>query len=201
MAISADDVKGLRTRTGAGMMDCKRALEEAGGDIDKAAELLRVKGQAQAAKRGAKEAAEGAIGSYVHSTGKMAVLVEVRCETDFVARNEDFKEFAHDLALHIAAANPLYVNPTDVPGEEMAKEREILLKQVDPSKPAEIRERIVDGRIKKWKEEIVLLDQPHVHREKFDGKTIEDIRAEVSARTGERIVIERFTRLEVGSDQ
>lgn len=196
-APTATDVKVLRETTGAGMMDCKRALEEAGGDFDKAVELLRVKGQAQAAKRGERDTAEGVVSSYIHANGKIGVLVEVNCETDFVAMNDDFQEFARDIALHIAAAAPLYVSEDDVPEGEKDAERKIFEEQA-ADKPEEIRAKIADGKLNKWLEEIVLLKQSHVNGDKFDGQTIDQIRTATSARTGENIVIRRFTRFVVG---
>jgi len=197
--ISAKDVKALRDRTGAGMMDCKKALQESGGDVDKAVEILRVKGQAQAAKRGERSASEGVVQSYIHATGKIGVLVEIDCETDFVARNEDFTAFAKDVALHIAAANPQYVSEEDVPEDARNAELRILEEQAAESgKPEEVRKKIAEGRLRKWLEEVVLLQQEHVNADKHGGKTIEELRAETSAKTGENIVIRRFTRFAVG---
>lgn len=196
--ISAADVKALRDQTGAAMMDCKKALVEAGGDVEKAIEALRVKGQAQAAKRGDREASEGIVADYIHANGKIGVLVEINCETDFVARNEDFTEFARDIALHIAAAAPEYVSEDEVPAEQIEAERKIFAEQA-ADKPDEIREKIVDGRINKWLEEIVLLKQPHVNPDKFDGQSIESIRAAFAAKTGENVVIRRFARFQVGA--
>ena len=196
-AVSAGDVKALRDRTRAGMMDCKKALEEAGGDIDKAVEILRVKGQAQAAKRGARTASEGVIQSYVHATGKIGVLVEIKCETDFVARNDDFQEFARDVALHIAAAAPLYVSEEDVPEEAKQAELRIYEEQA-ADKPENVRPRIVEGQIKKWLGDVVLLNQVHVNGDKYEGKTIEQLRGDLSAKTGENVVIRRFARFAVG---
>jgi elongation factor Ts len=197
--ISAKDVKALRERTGAGMMDCKAALTEAAGDMDKAVDILRVKGQAQAAKRSGRVASEGAVGSYIHAGGKIGVLVEVDCETDFVARNEDFQEFVRDVALHIAAAAPQYVSQEDVPDEAKQSEARIFEEQA-ADKPENVRPKIVEGRIKKWMEEVVLLDQEHVNKDKHDGKTIEALRAETASKTGENIVIRRFTRYGVGEE-
>jgi elongation factor Ts len=197
--ISAKDVKELRDRTGAGMMDCKGALVEADGDVDKAIEILRVKGQAQAAKRGARTASEGVVQSYVHATGKIGVLVEINCETDFVARNDDFQEFARDVALHIAAAAPLYVSEEDVPEEERQRELRIFEEQAS-DKPENVRPKIAEGRLKKWLGEIVLLNQEHVNSDKHGGQTIEDLRAATASKTGENIVIRRFTRYQVGEE-
>jgi elongation factor Ts len=197
--ISAKDVKELRDRTGAGMMDCKGALVEADGDVEKAIEILRVKGQAQAAKRGARTASEGVVQSYIHATGKIGVLVEINCETDFVARNDDFQEFARDVALHIAAAAPLYVSEEDVPEEERQRELRIFEEQA-ADKPENVRPKIAEGRLRKWLEEIVLLNQEHVNSEKHGGQTIEDLRAATASKTGENIVIRRFSRYQVGEE-
>jgi len=198
-SISAGDVKALRDRTGAGMMDCKRALEEAGGDVDHAVELLRVRGQAQAAKRGAREATEGVVQAYIHATGKIGVLVEVNCETDFVARNDDFQDFARDIALHIAAAAPLYVAEEDVPDDVREAEMRIFIEQAS-DKPEHVRPKVAEGRMRKWLEEVVLLNQAHVNADKHGGKTIEELRAETAARTGENVVIRRFERFAVGEE-
>ena len=197
--IAAGDVKALRERTGAGMMDCKRALEETSGDVERAVELLRVRNQAQAAKRGGRQATEGVVQSYIHATGKIGVLLEVNCETDFVARNDDFQEFARDIALHIAAANPLYVSEQDVPEDVREAELRIFVEQAQ-DKPENVRPKIAEGRMRKWLEEIVLLNQAHVNNEKHGGKTIEELRAETSARTGENVVIRRFERFGVGEE-
>jgi elongation factor Ts len=197
--ISATDVKALRERTGAGMMDCKRALEEAAGDLDKAIEVLRVKGQAQAAKRGARTASEGVIQSYVHATGKIGVIVEINCETDFVARNDDFQEFAREIALHIAAAAPQYVSEEDVPQEDRQRELRIFEEQA-ADKPENVRPKIAEGRLRKWLEEIVLLNQQHVNTDKHASQTIEDLRAAAASKTGENIVIRRFARFQVGEE-
>ena len=198
MSPSAQDVKALRERTGAGMMECKRALEESGGDAEKAVEILRVRGQAKAAKRGEREATEGIVSQYVHSTGKIGAIVEVDCETDFVARNDEFKEFAREIALHVAATAPRWVSEEDVPADERDRELAIFEAQADDSKPPEVRKKIAEGRLRKWLEETVLLDQQHVNSDKHDGRTIEQLRAEVSARTGENVVIKRFARFAVG---
>ena len=197
--INAKDVKALRDRTGAGMMDCKAALQEAGGDVDKAIEILRVKGQAQAAKRSDRVASEGQVASYIHAGGKIGVLVEVNCETDFVARNEDFQEFVRDIALHIAAANPQFVSEDEVPEDVKQAEAKIFEEQA-ADKPENVRPKIVEGRIRKWLEEVVLLNQEHVHGEKHDGKTIEQLRQDISAKTGENVVIRRFVRYQVGEE-
>jgi elongation factor Ts len=198
VSFSAQDVKVLRDRTGAGMMECKRALEEAGGDQDKAIEILRVKGQAKAAKRGEREATEGIIGHYVHFNGRVGALVEVDCETDFVARNEEFAQFARDIAIHIASAGPRWVSEEDVPDDERERELAIFEAQADESKPPEVRRKIAEGRLRKWLEENVLLNQQHVNEEKHESRTIEQLRAELSSRTGENVVIRRFARFAVG---
>jgi len=198
-SISAGDVKKLRDRTGAGMMDCKRALEEAGGDVDKAVEVLRVKGQAQAAKRGSRTASEGVVESYIHATGKIGVLVEIDCETDFVARNDDFREFARDVALHVAAANPQYVSEDEVPEEARQAEVRIFEEQAQ-DRPEQARPKIVEGRLQKWLGEVVLLKQEHVNKDKHGGQTIEDLRAATASKTGENIVIRRFARFQVGEE-
>jgi elongation factor Ts len=197
MSVTAQDVKALRERTGAGMMECKAALVEADGDIEKAIEALRVKGVAKAEKRGERAVSEGTVQSYIHANGKIGVLVEVDCETDFVARNADFVAFAKDLALHIAAAAPLAVDEDGVPAEELERERRIADEQF-ADKPESIRPQIVQGKLDSWLKDVVLLRQPHVNGEKYDGKTIEGIRAELAAKTGENIVIRRFTRFVVG---
>jgi elongation factor Ts len=200
-AISAGDVKALRDRTGAGMMDCKAALEEARGDLDKAVEVLRVKGQASAAKRGGRAASEGLVTSYVHATGKIGVLVEVDCETDFVARNEQFREFGREVALHVAAAAPLYVSADDVPQEAREAELRIYEEQAAADgKPEEVRKKIAEGRMRKWLEQVVLLNQTHVNEERHGGKTIEELRTELAASTGENVVIRRFVRFQVGEE-
>jgi elongation factor Ts len=199
MAVSAKDVKALRDRTGAGMMDCKAALEEASGDLDKAIEILRVKGQAQAAKRGERAVSEGVVSSYVHATGKIGVIVEVDCETDFVARTNEFRSFARDVALHVAAAAPLYVSEEEVPEEAREAERRVLKGQAaSDGKPEQVQEKIVEGRLRKWLEDVVLLKQAHVNADKHEGKTIEQLRAEIAASTGENVVIRRFSRFAVG---
>ncbi len=201
VAISAKDVKTLRERTGAGMMDCKGALQEAGGDLEKAVEILRVKGQASAAKRGARGAGEGVVSSYVHANGKIGVLVEVDCETDFVARTEPFQEFAREVALHIAAAGPQYVSDEDVPEEAKEAELRVLREQAaSEGKPEAVQEKIVEGRLRKWLEDVVLLDQTHVNEDKHESKTIEALRTEIAASTGENVVIRRFARFQIGEE-
>jgi elongation factor Ts len=197
--ISAGDVKALRERTGAGMMDCKKALQESGGDVDKAIDILRVKGQAQAAKRGERAASEGVVQSYIHATGKIGVLVEVDCETDFVARNDDFQEFARDVAIHIAAAAPQVVSEDEVPDDVKQAEQRIYEEQAQ-DKPEQARPKIVEGRWRKWLEENVLLNQEHVNKDKYSGQTIEDLRAATASKTGENVVIRRFARFQVGEE-
>lgn len=199
MTVSAADVKALRDRTGAGMMDCKKALSESGGDVDKAIESLRVKGQASAAKREGRQASEGVVSSYIHTNGKIGVLVEVDCETDFVARNEEFQAFAREVAIHIAAADPKYVCDEDVSDSDRQAESKIFEQQAS-DKPDQIRQKIVEGRLRKWLEEVVLLKQQHVNQEKHKEKTIDQLRQDISAKTGEKIVIRRFIRYQVGGE-
>ena len=196
--ISAADVKALREKTGAGMMDCKNALVESEGDIDKATELLRVKMGNKLGKLAGRETSEGTVQSYVHATGKVGVLVQVECNTDFVAKNEDFIEFAKDLALHIAASPATkYITEDEVPQED--KDREIrVFEELAADKPENVRPRIVEGQLKKWFSEVVLLDQEHVNGDKHDGKTIEQLRGDLSAKTGENVVVKRFVRFAVG---
>ncbi len=201
ISISAGDVKTLRDRTGAGMMDCKAALQEAGGDVDKAIEILRVKGQASAAKRGERTASEGVVSSYIHAPGKIGVLVEVNCETDFVARNSEFQEFAREVALHIAAANPLFVSDDDVSQDVKEAELRVFREQAAAEgKPGKLQGKIVEGRLRKWLDEVVLLRQKHVNEDKHGGKTVEELRTEMAASTGENIVVRRFARFEVGEE-
>jgi elongation factor Ts len=195
--ISAADVKALRDRTGAGMLACRDALKESGGDLEKAVELLRTRGEAQAAKRAGEEAREGVIQSYIHAGNRIGAMVEVNCQTDFVARNEKFIEFARDVALHIAAATPLAVTEADVPAEDREREERIATEQA-ADRPENVRERIVAGKLDKWLDEVVLLRQKHVNDGKHDGKTIEELRAALAAETRENIVIRRFDRFAVG---
>jgi elongation factor Ts len=197
--ISAKDVKDLRDRTGAGMMECKRALEETGNDVDKAVELLRVRLGDKALKMGGREATEGTVASYIHGNGKVGVLVEVDCNTDFVARNDDFIGFARDVALHIAASpTTRYVSEADVPEDDKQAELRVFEQQAS-DKPENVRAKIAEGKLRKWMEETVLLNQPHVNGDKYEGKTIEQIRAELSGTTGENVVIRRFARFAVGA--
>jgi elongation factor Ts len=197
-AISAKEVKALRDRTGAGVLACREALSEADGDVERAVEILRARGQAQAAKRAGAEASEGVVQSYIHAGNKIGVLVEVDCETDFVARNDNFVEFARDLALHIAAAAPIAVNDGDVPAEDREREERIAVEQA-ADRPENVRERIVTGKIDKWLDDVVLLRQKHVNEDKHGGKTIEELRAGLASETGENVVIRRFSRFSVGS--
>jgi elongation factor Ts len=201
--VSAGDVKALRERTGAGIMDCKSALAEAGGDVDKAVEILRVKGQASAAKRSGRATSEGAVASYIHGTGKVGVLIEIRCETDFVARSEEFAAFANEVALHIAGAPspPLYVSPEEIPEAARAAERAIHeAKAREDGKPEDVVDRIVEGQLAKWAKDVALLEQEHIRSDRYEGKTIEELRAELAAKTGENIQIARFAKFVVGED-
>ena len=196
--ISAKDVAALRQQTGAGMMDCKRALEEAGGDTDKAVEILRVKMGNKLGKLADREAAEGTIQSYIHANGKVGVLVEVDCNTDFVAKNEDFVAFARDVALHVAASpQTRWVSEDEVPADVRDTEARVFEQQA-ADKPENVRPRIVEGQIKKWLGDVVLLNQVHVNGDKYEGKTIEQLRGDLSAKTGENVVIRRFARFAVG---
>jgi elongation factor Ts len=203
MAVSAGDVKALRDRTGAAMMDCKAALEEAAGDEEKAVEILRVKGQASAAKRSGRETAEGVVESYIHATGKVGALVEVRCETDFVARTDDFREFAREVAIHLAGTNPppRYVSVDEIPESEREAERRVFeAKAKEEGKPENVVDRIVEGQLAKWAKDVVLLEQEHIRSDRYEGKTIEQIRAELAANTGENIQIARFAVFRVGEE-
>jgi elongation factor Ts len=195
VTISATMVNDLRAQTGAAMMDCKRALVETNGNVEEAITILRKKGAASAAKRADRSAKEGTIYSYIHTGGKVGVLIEVNCETDFVGRNDDFKGLAHDLALHIAAANPLYVTRDQVPEAELANERDIAAAQVAGKPPAAV-QKIVEGKLEKYYATVCLLDQPFV---KNPDKSIKDVLTETIARTGENIVVRRFTRYQLGS--
>ena len=197
-AISAKEVKALRDRTGAGVLACREALSEAEGDVERAVEILRARGQAQAAKRAGEETGEGVVQSYIHAGNKIGVLVDVDCETDFVARNDNFVEFARDLALHIAAAAPLAVNDEDEPAEDREREERIATEQA-ADRPENVRERIIQGKLEKWLDDVVLLRQKHVNEDKHGGKTIEELRAEVASETGENVVIRRFARFAVGA--
>jgi elongation factor Ts len=201
MAVSAAEVKALRERTGAPMMDVKNALEEAEGDEQKAIEILRKKGTASAAKRGGRSTEEGIVASYVHADGRKGALVEVQSETDFVARNPEFQEFARQVAIHVTAMNPEHVSFEEIPEEEVSNERRILEEKARADgKPDNVVEKIVDGQLKKWASELVLLDQKHFNEEAYEGKTIEELRAELAAKTGENVRIARFARFEVGQE-
>jgi len=195
MAISAEEVRKLRQRTGQGMMECKRALEEAAGDADKAVEVLRKKGLATAEKKAGRSAAQGRIHSYIHHNGKVGVMVEVNCETDFVAKNEHFQAFLNDLCLHICATAPLAVRREDVPADLVEREKRIAREQVAGKKPDNVIEKIVEGKLAKWYAERVLLEQPFV---KDQDRTVQTILSELVARTGENIVVRRFARFEMG---
>jgi elongation factor Ts len=195
--ITAKEVKALRDRTGAGVLACREALTETDGDVERAVEVLRARGQAQAAKRGGEEAREGVVQTYVHSGNQIGVLVEVDCQTDFVARNDRFVEFARDVALHVAAAAPLAITEDEVPSEDREREERIAVEQA-ADRPENVREKIVSGKLDKWLDEVVLLRQRHVNEEKHGGKTIEELRAELSAETRENIIVRRFARFAVG---
>ncbi|MDK2917420.1 MAG: elongation factor Ts [Candidatus Petromonas sp.] len=195
MAVTAAMVKEIREKTGAGMLDCKKALVEANGDMEKAIEVLREKGLAKAAKKAGRIAAEGIVESYIHG-GRIGVLVEINSETDFVAKNEEFKEFAKNIAMQIAASNPLYVQREDVPEDVIEKEKEILRNQaLNEGKPEKIVDKMVEGRIEKYFKEICLLEQPFI---KDPDLTVKELLHEKVAKIGENISIRRFTRYEVG---
>lgn len=198
--ITGAAVKSLREKTGAGMMECKKALTEADGNEEQAVEILRKRGIATAGKKAGRVAAEGAVGSYIHMGGKVGVLVEVNCETDFVARTDEFQALVKDIAMHIAAAEPRYVTREEVPADILDKEREITRAQIDndpknANKPAQVVEKIVEGRLNKFFEEAVLVDQPFV---KDPAKTINELLTEKIAKTGERITVRRFSRYKMG---
>ena len=197
--ITAAMVKELRDKTGAGMMDCKKALEETDGDVDKAVELLRVRLGDKALKMGGREATEGTVQAYIHTNGKTGVLVEVDCNTDFVARNDDFIAFARDVALHVAASpSTKYVSEDEIPQADKDAELRVFEQQA-ADKPENIRAKIAEGKLRKWMEEVVLLNQLHVNEDKHESKTIEQMRAELSGTTGENVVIRRFARFAVGA--
>lgn len=199
MSITAADVKALRDRTGAAMMDCKAALSEADGDADRAVEILRVKGQASAAKREGRGTGEGVVAAYVHANDKVGAMVEVQCETDFVARNADFKAFAYEVALHVAATAPHYVSTEEIPEEERAAERRVFEEKArEDGRPGNVVEKIVEGQLAKWGKEVALLDQTHVNAEKHGSKSIEELRQELAAKTGENVRIARFAYFRVG---
>ncbi len=196
MSITMEMIKELRERTGSGVVDCKKVLTEMDGDMEKAVEELQKRGIAKAAKKAGRIAAEGVIGSYVHAGGRIAVLVEVNCETDFVSRGNDFREFCEDVAMQIAAMNPLYVQEDEIPKDDLQKQEEIFKAQVlEEGKPEKIVPKIVQGKIAKWKKECCLVNQPFV---KNDDITIDELAAQLTAKTGEKISLRRFTRFEVG---
>lgn len=196
MAITAKDVKELRDRTGAGMMECKAALTEANGDMEAAIDILRARGASKAAKRSSREASEGSIGSYIHMGGKIGVLVEVNCETDFVARNDAFQQLIRDIAMHIAASNPTAVRREEIPAELVERERGVYREQMKESgKPEHIWEKIIEGKLDKFFQESTLMEQPFV---KNPDQTVGDLITEVSGKTGENIVVRRFTRYALG---
>ena len=196
MAISAAQVKELRDKTGAGFMDCKAALTEAGGDVDKAITILRTRGQARAAKRSGRSTSQGLVGSYIHMGGQVGVLVEVGCESDFVARTDEFRQLTREVAMHIAAASPLYVNRDQVPGEDVEREKAIFRAQFEGSnKPPQVIDKIVDGKMNSYYQQVVLLDQPSIR----DPKTsIGDLVTAAIAKMGENINIVRFARFKIG---
>lgn len=196
MGITAKQVKELRDRTGAGMMDCKSALEEANGNMETAIDILRARGAAKAAKRAAREATEGAIGTYIHMGGKIGVLIEVNCETDFVAKTDQFQQLVRDIAMHIAASNPTAVRREDVAADVLDRERSVYREQMKESgKPEHIWDKIVDGKLEKFYAESTLLEQPFV---KNPDQTVGQLITEVSAKTGEKIDVRRFTRYALG---
>jgi elongation factor Ts len=194
--VSAKDVKKLRDMTGAGMMDCKKALQESGGDLEKAIDWLRARGASKAAKRSEKSANEGTVGSYVHFDGRTAVILELNCETDFVANTDDFKALAKELAMHVASTAPLAVSPAEIDPAIVERERQVFREQVrEEGKPEHIAEKIVEGKVQKFFKESALLAQPFV---KDPDKTVEQLITEVSAKTGEKIEVARFARFKVG---
>lgn len=192
MSITAKDVAELRNMTGAGMMDAKKALEETSGDLEKAAQYLREKGMAKAAKKSDRETSEGRVHAYIHSNGKLGAMVEILCETDFVARNEAFVEFCNDVALHVSATEPLYLTRADVPLDVVEKERSIYTKEMEnQSKPADVIQKIVEGKLNKWYSEVVLMEQPFI---KDEDLTIEEYVKSKIASLGENMQIRRFAR-------
>jgi elongation factor Ts len=196
MEINADLVKELRQRTGIGMMECKEALQECGGDVEKAIEILRKKGYARAKDKMSREASEGLVGSYIHMNAKIGVLIEINCESDFVALNDDFKDLVKNIAMHIAAASPKYIAPEDVPAEVLEQEKEIIREQLkDTKKPPEIMEKIVQGKLSKFYEEVCLLEQAYIRDDKIKVK---QLIASAIAKLGENIRVRRFARFEIG---
>jgi elongation factor Ts len=190
MAVTTELVKELRTRTGAGIMDCRKVLEEAGGDLERAAELLRVKGLVAAAKRAGRQASEGLVEAYVHAGSRLGALVEVNCETDFVARTEEFKRLAKELAMQVAATSPRFLSKDDVSAEAVAEQRAVIAREADGASEAEI-----DRRLQQWVQEVVLLDQPYI---RDAARRVGDLVTEASARTGENVRIRRFARFKLG---
>lgn len=196
MSISATMVKELRTKTGAGILDCRKALAENGGDVEKAIDWLRAKGAASAAKKASRAATEGIVNSYIHAGGKLGVLVEVNCETDFVARGEEFQSFVHDISMHIAASNPGWVSREDVPQDVLDREKKVFIQQaVEAGKPEHIAEKMVEGKLKKFFKENCLFEQPFV---KDEDKTVEQLQTEFVATSGENVRVRRFVRWELG---
>ncbi len=196
MAITTAQIKELRERTGAGMMDCKKALEECQGDMEKAIAWLRKKGMAKAAKRAGRTASEGLVHAYIHAGGKIGVLVEINCETDFVARTDDFQKFAKEIAMQIAATNPIAISKENLPTEVIEREKEIYRQQaLESGKPEKVIERIVEGKLNKFYEQACLLEQPYIRDDKLKVK---DLLNELVAKTGEKIVIRRFVRFQLG---
>jgi elongation factor Ts len=195
--VTAAEVKALRDRTGAGVLACREALSEASGDVDQAIEILRARGQAQAARRAGEEAREGVVQSYIHHGNRIGAMVEVNCQTDFVARTEKFVEFARDVAIQVAASAPLAVTDEEVPADDRERETRIATEQAS-ERPEHVRERIVAGKLDSWLDDVVLLRQSHVNEDKHGGKTIEELRAELAAETRENIVVRRFARFAVG---
>jgi elongation factor Ts len=201
VSVSASDVKALRDRTGAGMMDCKAALAESDVDVDRAIEILRVKGQASAAKREGRGTEEGVVTAYIHANDQVGAMVEVQCESDFVARGEDFKAFAYQVALHVAATGARYVSSEEIPEDEREAERSVLEQTArEDGKPDEMIGKIVDGQLAKWAKEIALLDQEHVNSDKHEGKSIEELRQELASKTGENVRVARFSYFRVGEE-
>ncbi|OGR18466.1 MAG: elongation factor Ts [Desulfobacterales bacterium GWB2_56_26] len=198
MAITTKMVKDLRDKTQAGMMDCKKALESTGGDMEKAVDLLRQKGLAVAAKRANRATSEGVVATYIHAGGKLGVMVELGCETDFVAKNDDFREFAKDLAMHIAAANPISISRDEVPANVIAREKDIFVQQaLDSGKPEAIVEKMVNGKIEKFLAEVALLEQKFV---KNPDLSIQDLLNELVGKMGENISVKKFARFQVGAE-
>jgi len=197
MVVTTEMVKELREKTGAGVLDCRNALRDVEGDFDKAAEILRKKGLALAEKKAEREANEGLIEAYVHAGGKLGVLVELNCETDFVARTSEFRELAHDLALQVAATNPRYVSPGDVPADVVEREREWQRQQVAPGKSEEVMDKILEGKLNKYFGEVCLLEQPFI---KDESITIRELITNTIAKLGENIQVRRFARFELGGD-